>query len=89
MQKSITLAPGESKQVAFTVTPQTVGVHGVNIDGLSGIFTVHTPPAAKFIVTDLVISPSELYPGETVSIGVTVTNIGEVAGSYTVTCEVM
>ena len=88
MQKSVSLQPGESKQVTFTVTPQVVGVHAVSVDGLSGSFTVLEPPTAQFIVSDLVITPHQVYPGELVTIGVTVTNVGPVAGSYTVTCEV-
>jgi len=89
MQKTITLNPGESKEVSFTITPQTVGVHSVSVDGLSGSFSVLEPPAAQFLVSDLVISPAQCYPGELVSISVTVRNIGLVAGSYTVTCEVL
>jgi len=89
MQKTITLNPGESKEVSFTITPQTVGVHSVSVDGLSGSFTVLEPPVAQFVVSDLIITPSQCYPGELVSISVTVRNIGLVAGSYTVTCEVL
>ena len=88
MQKTITLNPGESKEVSFTTTPQTVGVHSVSVDGLSGSFSVLEPPAAQFVVSDLIITPAQCYPGELVSISVTVRNIGLVAGSYTVTVEV-
>ena len=89
MQKTISLNPGESKEVSFTITPQTVGVHSVSVDGLSGSFSVLEPPAAQFVVSDLIITPAQCYPGELVSISVTVRNIGLVAGSYTVTCEVL
>jgi len=89
MQKTITLNPGESKEVSFTITPQTVGVHSVSVDGLSGSFTVLEPPTAEFLVSDLVISPAQCYPGELVQISVVVRNVGPVAGSYTVTCEVL
>jgi len=89
MQKTITLNPGESKEVSFTITPQTVGVHSVSVDGLSGGFSVLEPPAAEFLVSDLVISPAQCYPGELVQISVVVRNVGPVAGSYTVTCEVL
>ena len=44
----------------------------------------HTPPAAEFRVSDLVISPLEVEPGQVVTISCTVTNIGTEAGSYTV-----
>ena len=89
MQKTITLNPGESKEVSFTITPQTVGVHSVSVDGLSGSFTVLEPPTAEFLVSDLVISPAQCYPWELVQISVVVRNVGPVACSYTVTCEVL
>jgi hypothetical protein len=42
-----------------------------------------TPKPAKFVLTELTISPSEAYVGETVAISVNVTNIGEVDGNDT------
>ena len=89
MQKIISLNPGESKLVSFAVTPTVVGPHTVSVDGLSGSFVVLEPPAAQFLVSDLVISPAQCYPGELVQISVVVRNVGPVAGSYTVTCEVL
>ena len=88
MQKTISLNPGESKLVSFAVTPTGVGLHTVSVDGLSGSFSVLEPPVAQFVVSDLVISPTEVYPGEAVSISVTVKNIGQVAGTATITLEV-
>ncbi|MBA7555690.1 hypothetical protein ES705_48370 [subsurface metagenome] len=43
---------------------------------------------AEFEVTDLVIEPTEVYLGETVSISVRITNVGNLAGSYEIVCEV-
>lgn len=45
-------------------------------------------PPADIVLSDLIIEPSEVYVGETVSIAVMVTNIGETTGSYEVVCEV-
>lgn len=44
----------------------------------------YKPPAAEFGVSNLVISPEEVNPGQTVTISCTATNIGSEAGSYTV-----
>ncbi|MBA7543125.1 hypothetical protein ES705_35452 [subsurface metagenome] len=41
----------------------------------------YTPPGAEFKVSDLVISPTEVNPGQPVTISCTVTNIGTAAGS--------
>jgi predicted outer membrane repeat protein/parallel beta-helix repeat protein len=45
-------------------------------------------PAAAFTSSDLIISPAEVASGETVAIGVLVTNTGDLAGSYQVTLEI-
>ncbi len=44
----------------------------------------YTPPGAEFKVSDLIISPTEVNPGQPVTITCLVTNIGAEAGSYTV-----
>jgi len=44
----------------------------------------YTPPAAEFRVSDLVISPQEVNPGQPVTISCLVTNAGTEAGNYTV-----
>lgn len=45
-------------------------------------------PPANVVLSDLVISPAELYLGQSVTISVTATNIGETKGTATITCEV-
>jgi len=88
MKKTVTLNPGESKVVGFTFTPATAKGYSVSVDGLTGNFVAYEVPEAEFVVSNLVISPTEVYVGKPVSISVTVTNTGGVAGSYEVTCEV-
>jgi len=46
-------------------------------------------PPENIVLSDLLVSPSEVYVGEPVSISVVATNIGETAGSYEISCEVM
>jgi len=87
-QQSVTLQPGESKEVSFTVTPTTAKTYSVSVDGLSGSFVCTTVPVADIRVEDLIISAAEVYVGEPVTISVVVTNYGAVAGSKTITCTV-
>ena len=89
MQKSVTLNPGESATLAFTFTPSVDQVYSVSVDGLSGSFVALPLPQAEFEVTNLIIDPTEVYIGEPVSISVIVTNVGGVAGTYEVVCEVL
>ncbi len=83
----VELGAYESKTVsrAITITPSTVGVFTVTVDGLTGEFTVTTPPLtpAEFIISDLTLDPSEIETGETVTISGYLNNIGETEGSYT------
>lgn len=46
-------------------------------------------PPENIVLSDLVVEPTEVYVGEPVSISMVATNIGEVAGSYQITCEVI
>lgn len=88
MKKTVSLNPGESKVVTFTYTPTAAKGYTVSADGLSGTFVAIEVPEASFVVTDLLIEPTELYVGEKVTISVVVTNVGGQAGSYEVTLEV-
>lgn len=86
---NVTLNPGESKVVSFTYTPTQARVFTVNVDGLTSSFTVYPVPVAQFELTNLTIAPPDPYVGEEVTIGVTVTNIGNAPGTKTITFEVV
>lgn len=59
---------------------------GPPLPRLLGIFWPwYKPPGAEFKVSNLVISPTEVNPGQVVTISCLVTNIGSEAGEYTVT----
>jgi len=87
--QQVTLTPGQSKPVSFTVTPTAEKTYYVNVDGLTGTFVAVKPVTqAEFEVSNLVISPSQVYVGEPVTITVTVTNVGGQTGTATITLEV-
>jgi len=82
----VTLAGGESETREFKFTPETEGTYAIEVDGLTGSFEVKFTPKprpAEFVVSDLVISPSEVLEGEEVTISVTIKNIGEMMGTHT------
>lgn len=85
--REVTLDPGQSSEVSFTFTPIEAKTHYVDVDGLTGNFAVIELPA-EFVVTDLVITPSEVYVGEPVTISVLVTNVGGTRGTKTISLEV-
>ena len=88
-EQTITLAPGESKVVSFEVTPAIAKTYSVSVDGLTGSFTATEAPVADIRVENLVITPTEVTVGETVTISVTATNYGEAAGTKKIVCQVV
>jgi len=88
-EKEVTLAGGDSETVTFSVTPDTVGEHAVNVSGLLGTFKVKAPKApAAFTTSTLTISPAEVNIGERVTISVIVTNTGGLTDTYKVTLKI-
>jgi len=87
-QQAVTLGPGESKVVSFTVTPTVAKTYSVSVDGLTGSFIATTVPVADIDVENLVISPTVVYVGEPVTISVRATNYGTAVGSRTIICTV-
>jgi len=86
----VSLEGGESTTVGFTLSTDVEGTHTVTVDGLTGSFEVmaSTPPPpptpAEFEVSDLIVTPEEVEPGEAVSVSVKVSNVGEESGGYSV-----
>ncbi|MBA7673056.1 hypothetical protein ES703_81244 [subsurface metagenome] len=87
-EQTVSLAPGESKTIAFEVTPAVAKSYSVSVDGLVGTFKATERPVADIRVEDLSITPSEVYVGEKVTITVKATNYGTAAGTKTIVCTV-
>jgi len=73
----------EERRISPAVVLIPVGL-GLGLLGALAALALAAPPAARFKVSNLVISPAEVNPGQVVTITCTVTNIGTEAGSYTV-----
>ena len=87
-EEEVTLEGGESKTVPFAFTMNTEGTYQVEVDGLTGSFTVKAlPKPAEFEVSNLIISPEEVEEGEAVTVSVDVTNVGEETGDYTINLD--
>jgi len=85
-QQTVTLLAGQSQVVSFTVTPTVAKTYQVSLDGLSGSFVCTEVPSPDIELSDLVITPSTCYVGDTVAISVRATNYGTATGSRTITC---
>jgi len=88
-KKEVTLAGGDTGTVSFLITLNTIGEHMVNVGGLSGTCEVRAPKVpATFVTSALTVSPDEVSVGESVSIKINVTNMGELPGTYELTLKV-
>jgi len=89
--RDISVAGGTTQTVYFTSTQSTGGTYNVDVNGLTGTFTVKpvvVPTPAAFTTSGLSISPAEAEVGETVTISLLVTNSGDLSGTYKVTVKV-
>ncbi|MFC2044790.1 CARDB domain-containing protein, partial [Chloroflexota bacterium] len=89
--KDVTLAGSTSQKVTFTTSQNTAGTYTINVADKSGIFTVKTPTAQvpdAFTTSPLIISPTEVITGETVTISLLVTNPGDIEATYQVILKV-
>lgn len=91
--KEVTINAGLSKEVTFSVSKTRADTYSVDVNSLAGSFKVMekpTPPPptpTEFAVSDLVVTPPEIYVGESVSIRVLVVNTGGQSGSCNVTLK--
>jgi hypothetical protein len=100
--QTVTLDGGASVSVQFTITPDAGGLYTADINGFLRSFTVSQPESggtvaevtepttepASFTISDLQITPAEVYPSAQVTISALVNNIGGREGSYTVVFKV-
>jgi len=85
--ETVTIEGLSSTTVTFTATKSLEDTYSVEVDGLSGSFTVVKPAPAEFTVSNLKISPTEAEPDEDVAIEVIVRNIGQLSGDYAIELE--
>ncbi|PVX24662.1 MAG: hypothetical protein CW691_06930 [Candidatus Bathyarchaeum sp.] len=90
--KNIQLDGDETTSVQFEIVENAEGDYDVQLGTLTTSFRItsdaQSVKPAEFQVTDLTINPSSALTDEAVKISVTVTNIGEESGSYTVSLKI-
>lgn len=75
--RDVTLSGGATEVVVFEVTETSAGAHTVEIDGLSGSFTVESSaPASEDIeIHSMKVAPYEVWDGDTVTISAKADNL--------------
>ena len=84
--QTILLLAGESAIMEFTVIKEVEGTYAIEVSGLSGSIIFNTPPptASKIALSQLSVTPYEVWPQETVTATVTATNQGSESDSLSV-----
>ena len=84
--QTILLLAGKSATMEFTVIKEVEGTYAIEVSGLSGSIIFNTPPptASKIALSQLSVSPYEVWPQETVTATVTATNQGSEPDSLSV-----
>jgi len=85
-EHEIALESRGSETVIFEYNPTQPGTFRVEIDGLTGTFTVVEP--ASFELDKLIIEPTTAMEGESITISVECSNVGGVSGPYEVILNV-
>lgn len=84
--RSLQLNSGEIKTEEFEVIEQNEGTYTAKVADKTKTFEITSnaepPKPAEFEITDLTVSPISVLAGEPVSVSITVANIGEENGNY-------
>jgi hypothetical protein len=83
--KTIQLSGGETTTVTFTATEGTEGEHTITVGTVTKTFQVTSETVtqqAKLQLTNLVTSRKEAEVGDTITVSVTATNIGDESGEF-------
>lgn len=79
-KQEVTVGPGETSNVSFTVTGEKPGVVSIDVNGVTGNLKVLKP--AEFKLENLAVSPGQVRLDQEAKITVDVKNNGEVKGTY-------
>ena len=84
--RNVTLSGGATEVIKFEVTETNAGTHSVEVDGVTGSFTVEAPVAAsdKIDLLRVFVSPYEVCEGETVTVKARANNTANEEGVLSV-----
>ena len=84
--KSIQLSGGETATVSFAVTENAKGTYTVAIGSVTGSFTVQEP--GRIELTNLAVSPIELWGGQTLTVSARASNTGSSVSSLEIKLKI-
>jgi hypothetical protein len=86
--EEVTLTGGDSEIVHFKFIPDNPGEYDIDINGEVSQLKVDAPLKADFALSPLILSSSETYSGEALSISALITNSGNLSGTTNVQLKI-
>ena len=87
-RKSITLAPGATELITFTLTRSQAGTYRISVGNKESTLVVEKLLPPDFRLSNLEVNPSEVDSGEKVVITAKIANVGGTQGRYTAELKV-
>jgi uncharacterized protein YfaS (alpha-2-macroglobulin family) len=87
-RKSVTLAPGATELITFTLTRNHPGTYSISVGSSESTLVVEKLVPPEFHLFNLEINPTEVDSGEAVVITAKIANVGGTQSSYTAELKV-
>jgi hypothetical protein len=87
-RKSVTLTPGATELITFTLTRSQAGIYRISVGNKESTLVVEKPLPPDFRLSNLEINPTEVNTGEKVIITAKIANAGGTQGRYTAELKV-
>lgn len=82
-RRSVTLAPGDTELITFTLTRNNPGTYSISVGRWESKLVVEKPSPAAFVISNLEVSPTEIDVQDSIVISAEIANVGGTQGSYT------
>ncbi|MBN2462533.1 MAG: hypothetical protein JXB43_02910 [Dehalococcoidia bacterium] len=87
-RRSVTLAPGETELLTFTLARSQPGTYSISVGSRESTLVVEKLSPPEFRLSDMEANPAEVNVGGNIVITAKVSNIGGTQGSYTAELKV-
>ncbi len=82
-RRNLTLVPGETKLLTFTLTRSNPGTYSISVGSWESTLVVEKLLPAEFQLSELEVNPTEVEVGDDIVISAKIANVGGTQGSYT------
>jgi hypothetical protein len=87
-RKNVTLAPGATELLTFTLTRSHPGTYNISVGSWESTMVIEKPSPAEFRISNLEVNPTEVEAGDNIVVSAKIANVGGTQGSYTAELKV-